>query len=216
MLSRSSAVIVSVTSLVTGIVLGVFLARGGPVVSAQVAGRAHARRRPQRRAGVNHTRGRRRKTVRGRKTVGGGVNGMPTTRFTTRWPGSTSNFSRSIARSSWWPRRSRRRSCTSSPRRSRPDRTRRVSRSRRFEETGSGVIIRSNRDPGLYVLTNHHVVDGAKAIQDPGLSARRPLDPSGQGLERREGRHRRAQARPRRSAGGAAGQQRRSPRSGPG
>ena len=37
MLSRSSAVIVSVTSLVTGIVLGTFLARGGPVVSAQVA-----------------------------------------------------------------------------------------------------------------------------------------------------------------------------------
>ena len=40
MLSRSSAVIVSVTSLVMGIVLGVFLARGGPVVSAQVAGGA--------------------------------------------------------------------------------------------------------------------------------------------------------------------------------
>ena len=36
MLSRSSAVIVSVTSLITGIVLGIFLARGGPVVSAQV------------------------------------------------------------------------------------------------------------------------------------------------------------------------------------
>ncbi len=36
MLSRSSAVIVSVTSLFMGIVLGIFLARGGPVVSAQV------------------------------------------------------------------------------------------------------------------------------------------------------------------------------------
>ena len=35
-------------------------------------------------------------------------------------------------------------------------------RTRRIEETGSGVIIRSNRGPGLYVLTNHHVVDGAK------------------------------------------------------
>ena len=34
--------------------------------------------------------------------------------------------------------------------------------SRHFEETGSGVIIRSNRRPGLYVLTNHHVVDGAR------------------------------------------------------
>src|SRR5271155_2693062 len=37
MLSRSSAVIVSATSLITGIVLGMILARGGPVVSAQVA-----------------------------------------------------------------------------------------------------------------------------------------------------------------------------------
>ena len=42
MLSRSSAVIVSVTSLIAGIVLGIFLARGGPVVSAQVAGRSRA------------------------------------------------------------------------------------------------------------------------------------------------------------------------------
>src|SRR6516164_837089 len=40
MLSRSSAVIVSLTSLVVGVVLGIFLARGGPVVSAQVAGRS--------------------------------------------------------------------------------------------------------------------------------------------------------------------------------
>ncbi len=37
-----------------------------------------------------------------------------------------------------------------------------VRRPRHFEETGSGVIIRSNRGPGLYVLTNHHVVDGSK------------------------------------------------------
>ncbi len=42
MLSRSSAVIVSVTSLITGIVLGIVLARGGPVVSAQVAGRGQS------------------------------------------------------------------------------------------------------------------------------------------------------------------------------
>ena len=44
MLSRSSAVIVSLTSLITGIVLGILLARGGPVVSAQVAGRERSRR----------------------------------------------------------------------------------------------------------------------------------------------------------------------------
>jgi serine protease Do len=33
---------------------------------------------------------------------------------------------------------------------------------RQVEETGSGVIIRSDRSSGLYVLTNHHVIDGAK------------------------------------------------------
>src|SRR5262249_15361284 len=33
---------------------------------------------------------------------------------------------------------------------------------RRFEETGSGVIVRSERLPGLYILTNHHVVENAK------------------------------------------------------
>jgi serine protease Do len=36
-------------------------------------------------------------------------------------------------------------------------------RSRKFEETGSGVIVRSDKDTGLYVLTNHHVVEGGKA-----------------------------------------------------
>ncbi|MGP0070230.1 MAG: trypsin-like peptidase domain-containing protein [Isosphaeraceae bacterium] len=35
-------------------------------------------------------------------------------------------------------------------------------RSRQFEETGSGVIIRSDRAPGLYVLTNYHVVENTK------------------------------------------------------
>ena len=35
-------------------------------------------------------------------------------------------------------------------------------RLRKFEETGSGVIVRSDKDPGLYVLTNHHVVEGGK------------------------------------------------------
>ncbi len=35
-------------------------------------------------------------------------------------------------------------------------------RSRQFEETGSGVIVRSERLPGLYILTNHHVVENTK------------------------------------------------------
>jgi serine protease Do len=33
---------------------------------------------------------------------------------------------------------------------------------RQVEETGSGVIIRNDKTNGLYVLTNHHVIDGAK------------------------------------------------------
>jgi serine protease Do len=36
-------------------------------------------------------------------------------------------------------------------------------RVRKFEETGSGVIVRSEKVPGLFVLTNHHVVEGGKS-----------------------------------------------------
>lgn len=35
-------------------------------------------------------------------------------------------------------------------------------RVRKFEETGSGVIVRSDKAPGLFVLTNHHVIDGGR------------------------------------------------------
>ncbi len=35
-------------------------------------------------------------------------------------------------------------------------------RVRHFEETGSGVIVRSDRSRSLYVLTNNHVIDGAQ------------------------------------------------------
>ncbi len=35
-------------------------------------------------------------------------------------------------------------------------------RGRKFEETGSGVIVRSAKAPGLFVLTNHHVVEGGR------------------------------------------------------
>ncbi|MDG3002941.1 trypsin-like peptidase domain-containing protein [Paludisphaera mucosa] len=36
-------------------------------------------------------------------------------------------------------------------------------RVRKFEETGSGVIVRSDKAPGLFVLTNHHVIEGGKS-----------------------------------------------------
>src|SRR6478609_3119862 len=35
----------------------------------------------------------------------------------------------------------------------------------RFEETGSGVIVRPEAGKGLFVLTNNHVVDGAQAAE---------------------------------------------------
>ncbi len=35
-------------------------------------------------------------------------------------------------------------------------------RIKKFEETGSGVIVRNEKIPGLFVLTNHHVVEGGK------------------------------------------------------
>ena len=35
-------------------------------------------------------------------------------------------------------------------------------RLQKYEETGSGVIVRSGRAPGLYILTNHHVVENSK------------------------------------------------------
>jgi serine protease Do len=36
---------------------------------------------------------------------------------------------------------------------------------RHFEETGSGVIVRGDSVPGLYVLTNHHVVEGTVPVR---------------------------------------------------
>ena len=116
--------------------------RRGPVVSAQVGGAE------QRRDGIA-------------QKARGPLSSKLTRRFTKHWPSSTSSSSRSIARSSWWRRLSRRRWCTSWRRRW-PDLNLKSRRTAAIEETGSGVIIRSNRGPGLYVLTNHHVVDGAK------------------------------------------------------
>ncbi|MDR3621354.1 MAG: trypsin-like peptidase domain-containing protein [Paludisphaera borealis] len=36
-------------------------------------------------------------------------------------------------------------------------------KARKFEETGSGVIVRCDKLAGLFVLTNHHVVEGGKS-----------------------------------------------------
>ena len=62
----------------------------------------------------------------------------------------------------------------------RPEEDRRV---RHFEETGSGVIVRSDRGPGLYVLTNHHVVDGSEPAKIRVFLQRRAIDLAGEGLD---------------------------------
>jgi serine protease Do len=149
MLSRSSAIIVSVTSLITGIVLGVFLARGGPVVSAQVAGRAQAE------GGVSDS-ARQEAGVRQRQEKADDalydalakqyeqfqqINRTFELVAKAVSPAVVHIVAEKVTRPEFGDSR----------------------RTRYFEETGSGVIIRSNRRPGLYVLTNHHVVDGAKS-----------------------------------------------------
>jgi serine protease Do len=147
MLSRSSAVIVSLTSLSAGIVLGVFLGRGGPDVSAQVAGA-------------------------GRGNLGASLS-LPS-------PATTSASRQRVADEAIYAGLAKQYekfeqvdrtfelvAKAVSPsvvhivaqKTARAEENRRV---RHFEETGSGVIIRSDRAAGLFVLTNHHVVDGSK------------------------------------------------------
>jgi serine protease Do len=148
MLSRSSAIIVSVTSLITGIVLGIVLARGGPVVSAQVAGRAQSENAVSEAA-------RQEAGVRSRQEQADEVLYEALAKQYDQFQQINRTFelvakavsptvvhivAEKVTRPEFDAAR----------------------RPRHFEETGSGVIIRSNRGPGLYVLTNHHVVDGSK------------------------------------------------------
>jgi serine protease Do len=147
MLSRSSAVIVSLTSLSAGIVLGIILGRGGPVVSAQVAGAAS--REP------------------------GPISGSPGPAVTTTSRQNAvdeaiyADLAKQYTQFQQVNRTFELVAKAVSPsvvhivaqKVSRPEENRRA---RQFEETGSGVIIRNDHAPGLFVLTNHHVVDGSK------------------------------------------------------
>ena len=148
MLSRTSALALSLTSLSTGILLGIVLARGGPAVSAQVA--PPSRTEPA-------------------------VADAPASAAPARTPAQQKQADEAVYES-----------LARQYQRFQPiDRTfelvaKAVSptvvhivaqktargeegrRFRQFEETGSGVIVRSDRGPGLYVLTNYHVVQSAK------------------------------------------------------
>jgi len=144
MLSRSAAVIVSLTSLSTGIVLGVLVGRGGPVVSAQVAGR-------------------------GRTELGtsSGQPPQPLPRQQLADDAIYDVLSKQYEQFQQVNRTFELVAKAVSPavvhivaqKTSRAEENRRA---RQFEETGSGVIIRSDRVAGLHVLTNHHVVDGSR------------------------------------------------------
>jgi serine protease Do len=145
MLFRSSAVIVSLTSLCAGIVLGIVLARGGPVVSAQVAGAGRADLDPS-------------------KTSPPQSPAQSRQRFDD--DASYELLAKQYEQFQQVNRTFELVAKTVSPavvhivaqKTSRTGENRRV---KQFEETGSGVIIRSDRVAGLFVLTNHHVVDGS-------------------------------------------------------
>ena len=162
MLSRSSAVIVSLTSLFAGIVLGIVLGRGGPVVSAQVAGTG------SRRAGS--VRDRLARTAASRQKVADDAIYDVLAKQYEQFQQVNRTFelvAKAVSPSVVH---------IVAQKTSRPEENRRV---RQFEETGSGVIIRSDRAPGLFVLTNHHVVDGSEPSKIRVLLARRPVDLAG-------------------------------------
>jgi serine protease Do len=170
MLSRSSAVIVSLTSLITGIVLGMILARGGPVVSAQVArpGQYDKAARssvddppPSQPDGVGQGRIDEEATAPRSKEAGAILRQKQADDAT------YDALARQYEQFQQVNRTFELVAKAVSPavvhivaqKVTRPEEGRRP---RQYEETGSGVIIRSDRVPGLYVLTNHHVVDGSK------------------------------------------------------
>lgn len=145
MLSRSSALILSLTSLSAGVLLGVVLARGGPSASAQVA-------RPQR-----------------AEVKAADAPAAPAAPSAPR-PEDDAIYD-ALARQ-YESFRQVDRTFEMVAKAVSPTvvhiiakktvRGEEGRRNRHFEETGSGVIVRSERGAGLYVLTNHHVVENTR------------------------------------------------------
>jgi serine protease Do len=146
MVSRSSALILSLTSMSAGVLLGIVLARGGPAVSAQVAGPGRVEARA--------------------------ADGAPAMSKAASQARSDDEATYDALNRQYELFRQVDRTFELVARAVSPtvvhivaDKTIRVEEGRRprqFQETGSGVIVRSERLPGLYVLTNHHVVENAK------------------------------------------------------
>jgi serine protease Do len=146
MLSRSSAVIVSLTSLSAGLVLGVILGRGGPVVSAQVAGVRRGEQGSPPSAVLVPTAPSRQKAADEEIYAVLAKQYEQFQHVNRTFELVAKAVSPSVVH-------------IVAQKTSRPEKNRRA---RQFEETGSGVIIRNDHAPGLFVLTNHHVVDGAE------------------------------------------------------
>ncbi len=140
MVSRSSSVILVASALAVGLATGFTLGRGGPVASAQVGNPAHG----EKLAGLdNQTLG---KTAQVRKDD----------------VAIYDQLSREYERFQHVNRMFELVAKVVSPTVVHIV-TSKTQRARKFEETGSGVIVRSDKNSGLYVLTNHHVVEGGKA-----------------------------------------------------
>jgi serine protease Do len=146
MLSRSSAVIISLTSLGTGIVLGLVMGRGGPAMFAQVAGAARANveadgSSPAPLATASH-----------QKQADDAIYDILEKQYEEF---HQINRTFELVAKAVSPAVVH----IVAQKTTRAEESRRA---RQFDETGSGFIIRSDRAPGLYVLTNHHVVDGSR------------------------------------------------------
>ncbi len=146
MLSRPSALVVSVSSLGAGILLGMFLGRGGPAASAQVTGPSRTGLTPQ------------------------SSTPAKTANASFRRQSDDETYDLLAKQYEQFQHINRTFELVAkavSPavvhivaeKSTRGDESKRP---RHFEETGSGVIVRSTRGAGLYVLTNHHVIDGAR------------------------------------------------------
>ena len=145
MMSRSSSVILVVTSLAAGLVLGFSLGRGGPVVSAQVGGSLRGQagsmtpeRAARRAAEVSRQDSQIYDQLAKEYEQFAHVDRM----FELVSKAVSPSVVHIVAQKTV-----------------RHEESQRI---KRFEETGSGVIVRNDKNPGLYVLTNHHVVEGGK------------------------------------------------------
>ncbi|MGC8641407.1 MAG: trypsin-like peptidase domain-containing protein [Isosphaeraceae bacterium] len=141
MISRCSSVSLAICSLVVGVGVGFSLGRGGSVVSAQVGSPARgssAAADPARASEVRHHDGEIYDQLAKEYEQFAHVNRM------------FEMVARAVAPTVVH---------IVAEKRGRHEESQRI---RKFEETGSGVIVRSDKLPGLFVLTNHHVVEGGK------------------------------------------------------